>query len=291
MHTDGVTLGNSPNLCRWKSPDKAHTNLGWQVAGITDVDSHKERRHAAGASSMLGSPGGEARVHTAGQTGFAMALWPSPSLQLHEPWETARSWNTIAPLSAAGMQTQGCHFALQLPCKWKIWMTAARRLRWRNRSISGGTSKPLSWECVFYWHLPQWDSQLWGWPVIKRLQLTNASCLPFSGFWRTHRAAPSWGKTSTGARWKLKTTFLSAPQTPVTSGLSLSQCSSYRCGSQRVFAPHCMTMRDDHTRWECSLSIPTRAFGAEAAWPWGAEGELSVQALEPLLPGVPVTQK
>ena len=60
--TDGVTLGNSPNLSRWQSPDQGHINLGLRVAGISDADSSKERGHLAGASSMLCNPSCEATV-------------------------------------------------------------------------------------------------------------------------------------------------------------------------------------------------------------------------------------
>lgn len=73
VRTDGVTLGDSPNLFRWKPLDKAHVHLGLslrgEVMGIADSDSGKERGHPAGASSVpTGKPGSLWGPHTAGQT-------------------------------------------------------------------------------------------------------------------------------------------------------------------------------------------------------------------------------
>lgn len=80
-----------------------------------------------------------------------------------------------------------------------------------SRPTSRGTSKPLTGECLFYWHLPQWDSHLWRWPVMKRSQLTKDSWLPFSmrpGL-GSLCVAPLLGKWALEPTPKLKSTFQS----------------------------------------------------------------------------------
>lgn len=57
--TDQVTLGNSPNLYRWRCPDKEPINLGLKVGWISDVDSHKERGHTLQPQLGSRSPSGD----------------------------------------------------------------------------------------------------------------------------------------------------------------------------------------------------------------------------------------